>query len=317
MNLLPSRGLHRAALVALAACALPGCVTVSPSRPAADFGAAVSDASAAVGDYLRGLDDFERRVYLDSRLYDPRQPLAAFDAGRPTPLVARRFGPESIRARLDALSLLAVYAQRLTELSTTDAPAQATDAAAALGAELGTLGQRVQKLFDDKTAADYAGPVSLLVAAVGDLYVEEQKERALRKGIATAAPQVRKIIDLLEIDLVEAVRPLRETGELERLAERVRWYNDRRAELAKDLDARRALLDDLDETVRRYHAIIEFDPTRVTRALRGANASLLELAQSSRKPKDVEAFAAAMQVWGSRIAGAAQAARKLGDQKKE
>ena len=114
------------------------------------------------------------------------------------------------------------------------------------------------------------------------------------------------------------MRPLRETGELERLAERVRWYNDHRAELAKDLDARRALLDDLDETVRRYHAIhVEFDSDRVTRALRGANESLLKLAQSSRKPKDVDAFVAAMQVWGNRIAGAAQAARKLGDQKKE
>ena len=42
-----------------------------------------------------GLDDFERRVYLDSRLYDPREPLAAFDAGKlDAPRVARRFGPE-------------------------------------------------------------------------------------------------------------------------------------------------------------------------------------------------------------------------------
>jgi hypothetical protein len=303
--------LRRAALAALLL--LSGCVTVRFDQPVANLGAATADASAAIGEYLRALDDFERRVYLDACLYDPREGLAASQGGRPTPLLARRFGPESIRARTDALSLLGAYAQRLDDLVNTDAPAKATDAAAALGSELGNLAERVQTLAGDATAPDYAGPVSALVAVVGELYVEERRERALRKGIAAGGPQAARIIDLLEKDLVEAVKPLRETGEAERLAERVRWYNERRGELARDLAARRALLDDIDETVRRSHAIADFDPTRVTRALRGANDALLALARSSRKPGDLRAFAAAMRAWGGRIAAAAQAARSLGE----
>jgi hypothetical protein len=306
------RRARRIALALAAAWALAGCVTVKLDRPAAQFGAAVGDASEVVGTYLRSLDDFERRLYLDVALYDSMVVLATNEAGKPTPLVRRTFGTASIQARVDAVTLLAAYADRLTDLATSDAPSKATDAGAALGVSLAGVAQRFQGLpAADKTAPSYAGPLETVVGALGATYVEEKRDAALRRAVKDAAPAVDRIVALLETDLVEAAKPLRETGEAERLSVQIRFYNANRQALATDVAARRALLDDIDGTVRRIHAIADFDPTQVTRALRASNAALVKLATSPRRPEDLKAFSAVMEVWGNRISAAAKAARAL------
>jgi len=270
----------------------------------------VNDASDAVGEYLRSIDDFERRLYLDIALYDPSRELATHVAGAPTPLLGRAFGPDAIQARVDAVSLLSAYAQRLADVASSDAPGKTTGAAAALGAELAGVPDRFKALPDDAAAAAYAGPLSTVVAAVGKMYAE-QRERALRHAVDEAAPAVDAIVNQLEQDLVAASKRVRRSGERERLDAQIDFYNRHRRALEEDVATRRAVLDDIDATARRYHALVDFDPTRVTRALRAANAALVKLARSSRTPDDLRSFQSAAEAWGSRMADAAKAARAL------
>lgn len=300
-----------AATLAAAVVALSGCVTVRFDRPVSDLGAAVGDAGDAVGEYLRSIDDFERRLYLDVALYDPSRELATHVSGDPTPLLARAFGPDAIQARVDAVSLLSTYAQRLADLASSDAPGKTTDAAAALGAELASLPERFKALPNDAAAAAYAGPLATVVAAVGNMYAQEQRERALRHAVDQAAPAVDAIVNQLELDLVAASKRVRRSGERVRLDAQIDFYNRHRRALEEDVATRRAVLDDIDRTARRYQALVDFDPTRVTRALRAANAALAKLARSSRTPEDLRSFQSAAEAWGGRLADAAKAARAL------
>jgi hypothetical protein len=150
-----------------------------------------------------------------------------------------------------------------------------------------------------------------LVGAIGEMWAAEQRESALRSGIDKGGPAVRQILNLLEADVLEAIKLLRSTGEHQRLADRVRWYNRHRAALGENLEARRALLDDIDSAVKRQNAVAMFDPERVIRAIRDANEALLNLASSPRGPKNIDQFAASMELFAARISGASASARGL------
>jgi hypothetical protein len=311
-----SGGRRRLALLAGAFLAT-GCLTIPVKRPAADLAAAMEEARFAVAAYMGELNRYERGQYLEERLYDPRLPLATEEAGQRTPLGKPVFAPESVKARLDAMALVGAWAERLAQLASSDAPARAGDAGAQLGKELAGLGQRVAGLAGDPTAPDYRGPVATVVAALGEMWVAERREEALRAGIERAGPAVRQVIDLLEVDLVEAGQALRVSGEAERLALQVRWYNDHRARMADDLPARRALLDAVEATARRREALATFDPARITGALRDANEALLRLARAPRQPSSLDDWAAAMQGVSARIGAAAASARRLGTGKEQ
>ncbi|HEY6001361.1 MAG TPA: hypothetical protein VIV57_00725 [Anaeromyxobacter sp.] len=313
----PGRRAPRKAALLLGALALAGCVHVQLEQPVADFAGAVAEARSAMRSSLQAVNAYERRMYLDEALFDPSMDIADVKNGKRTPLLAPVFPPESIRARLDALDLVGEYAQRLQDLVTDDAPARATDAGAALGKNLAGLGERVAALSGDRSSQGYAGPISTAVAVLGEMWVAEKRDRALRAAIERGAPAVGRIIDLLEQDLVEAVRLLRRSGERERLALRVSWYNRHRAKLAEDLAARREQLADVEAAVARFEDAASFDPVRITGPLREANDALLAAARSPRRPEDLKQLAAAMKALAARVRAGAEAARKLQDAKEQ
>jgi hypothetical protein len=304
------RGRHRAAgACAAAALAAAACVTVRPTQqPAADFAAAAAEAQSTLSSYFSALNDYERRLYLADRLYDPALKVSAFatsggKAREPTPLLAA-FKPEAVQARLDALALLAAYGKGLADLSSSDAPSQATGAGAALGQQLAGLGQRL-------SAPDYAGPVAAMVALLGEMSLGQQRDVALRDALERGAPAFRRIVDLLEIDLREAVKDLRSTGADQRLAEAIAWYNGHAGALAQDVATRRLLLADIEAAARSRQAFAAFDPTRLTQALRDAHEALVRLASSPRAPQNMEQCGAAMKVFAAEVAAAAQSASRV------
>ena len=146
---------------------LTGCVTTNFTQPVASFQKSINTTTAAVGVYYTTLNSFERDLYLTHLALNPGEPLEATDkAGSPTPLLGTYFQPASIAARMDTLSLLGVYAQKLTDLAGNDAPQQAATATTALGASVTNLTTTFTGLTDpkaaDKSAAQYVAPVSAL-----------------------------------------------------------------------------------------------------------------------------------------------------------
>lgn len=308
-----TRGRSRGALLAaLALTLLQGCVSVTMREPIGTFQQGVAKAGTSLGTYYTELNRFERDLYLDERLYDPTQEVLATDAQNlPTPLLGKVFKPESIRARQDAIALLGAYADRLTSLAGNESPPQLTAGAKVAGDSLGTLVQRVSTLAKqgDSTAAKYVGPVTTLVSVLGDMYLEQRREQALELAVEKGAPQVRAIIDLVESDLVDVIQPQRLTGLKQGLAMRVAYYNDARERLT--LAERREVLGDIRKAVEQYEALVVFNPTELTGALRDAHEGLVTFAKSERKARNFDEFLAVMRGFQGRIDTASEAVKRI------
>ncbi len=153
-----------AASLALVLALLPGCKTPGSFRePVAQFQMGTAQASTALGGYYAEMNRFERNLYLDERLYDTGLEVLATDAsGQPTPLLGKVFTPESIQARMDAIALLGVYAERLVTLAGSEVPGKLPESAQPLGQQLGGLGQQLQ------TLAGAGGHLGQQVRGAGD-----------------------------------------------------------------------------------------------------------------------------------------------------
>jgi tetratricopeptide (TPR) repeat protein len=308
-----TRGESRSAFAAaLALVLLQGCVRVSMREPIATFQEGVAKAGTSMGAYYAEMNRFERDLYLDERLYDPTLEVNATDAQNlPTPLLGKTFSPESIRARQDAIALLGAYAERLTALAGNESPAQFTEGSKVMGEHLGTLTQRVSVLSQqgDSSAAKYVGPVGQLVGVLGDMFLESRREKALEVAVDKGAPQVRAIVELLEADLTEVIKPQRLTGLKQGLAMRVAYYNDARGRLS--LAERREVLEDIKKAVERYEELVVFNPTQLTGALRDAHEGLVTFAKSERTPKNFEEFVGVMKSFQGRIDAASEGVKRI------
>jgi hypothetical protein len=278
-----------------------GCVTANFTQPIASFQKSVNTSSAVIGEYFTNLNDFERRLYLDGRALDPELPVENTDAsGQPTPLLGQYFQAASIKARMDSVVLLGVYAQRLTELAASKAPEQFSENAKALGASLTSLNKTFADLSDqkqDQTAASYIKPVSALIGSIGRIYLEQQRDKAIREAINSGAPAVRTILQLLEHDLIEVVKPLQITGLKEKLATRVKYYNDHRQDRDMDLRRRRDLLDEIQSHAVAYEASVAFNPTGLIQSMREAHEALINYANSPRTPENFNDLIIALQTF--------------------
>ena len=307
------------ATLGLALALVPGCKTPgSYKEPIAHFQEGNTTARIALGTYYAELNRFERDLYLDERLYDSGLEVLATDAaGDATPLMGKLFSPASIQARMEAISLLGVYAERLAALAGAEAPGKLPEGATALGTKLGALGAQLETLTQkgDVTASRYVAPITTLVGVVGSLFLEGRQGELLQKGIEDGSKPVNAIIDLLEADLVEVLGPQRLTGAKQALASRMFYYNQHRAQLS--LAERRAVLADLSQAASAYDALVVAQPVELARALRDAHAALLAFARSERKLESFQDLSAAMQAFQGRVDTASAAVKALQPPPKE
>ena len=91
-------------------------------------------------------------------------------AGALTALSGGIFTAASIKARTDALTLIGLYAQRLSDLAGSDAPTQFSNNVQALGASLSRLDDTFSKINSahDANAKTYVAPVTALVLSPHD-----------------------------------------------------------------------------------------------------------------------------------------------------
>ncbi len=288
---------------------LCGCVTNNYLAPIGDFQKSVNGASTSLGTYYRELNNFEREVYLDERLYDVKLAVFTKEKGKPTPLVGQ-FTEESIQARLDALTLLGIYGNRLAELAGSKAPERFAKGAQVLGENLSNLGSRFDTLKKvDATASEYAKPIGTIVGLVGQKFLEAKRTEAIREGVAQGAPAVNKILDLLENDLNDRIMLLQKTGTKGMLESKVSYYNGNRAELG--LEERRQALNQIKLAAERYQLVKSSNPAGLVQAVREAHVKLVDYVNSDQKPTDLAQFVSALETFKNRVIEIANAVHQM------
>lgn len=339
------RMLSARALAAIALFALASCSTPQYEPLVGNFGQSVAKSSNAIQGYYASINDVARQAYIDQIIYTKELklvevppdaspvPMAIRDgAGNSTALVTL-IDPASIKARTDALQIIAVYGDKLTALSTSSAPTQIDTSSEALGADLKNLGSTIQALTapgqelakTDKTLGAYAGPVSALVGSLGRMYAQRKVDDAIKEAVNNAAPQVNKILDLIDADLNSAIQPLEKIYGLQALSNRVIFYNqlDQRltdevfakskpaaaggkatiasSDLLSQMTTRRTLADQVATAAANYAQLTQIEPEQLTQAIRTAHAALLKYANGDHSPQNLAELAAAFQAFNATV----------------
>lgn len=124
---------------------LSGCVTANFTEPVAKFTTAMSTANTTIATYFTGMNAYQRKVYLTGALYDPTIEVSAPYSGPSTGLLPY-FSAGSVKARLDTLSLLTAYGERLAAIAGSKAPERFQAGSAVLGTNLTQLSDRFRAL---------------------------------------------------------------------------------------------------------------------------------------------------------------------------
>jgi hypothetical protein len=291
---------------------LPACASVNYDKPIGAFQKSVDESVGVIGKYYQDLNAYERSLYLESVFLDPQKEVLFTDSnGQPTPLAGNVFTAKSIKARLDSLSLVSMYSKRLADLAGSTVPVQFPEKAKVLGDNLANLADTFGSLAGSKdtTASSYIGPISSLVGLVGQIYLEKQRDTALTKAITEGDPLIRKILDLLETDLVNVIDPLRKTGETELLAEMVVYYNKNRLKMS--YAERRQAIDAIKADAESYSAAVIFNPSGLVSGMAEAHQALVKYAKSDKKPNDFAELVSAMELFTTRVDTVAGAVSKL------
>jgi hypothetical protein len=278
----------------------------------ADFQESVGLVSSSVGTYFAEMNQFERELYLQDVLLHPTMKVSSHgtNATQTKPATTGLFGPfseDSIRARMDAISLLGRYGKRLAELAGSDAPERFNSAAQELGANLFSLQNTFRSLANagDPTAHNFASPIGSIVGAIGKMILEEKRDKKLKIAINQAAPAVRTVLNLIESDLNTVVVPQRLSGNALALQRLVVFYNcavDPASMAANmcpapppklSLGERRDLLSKISDATQRYQLFKTSNPAEAISAMREAHEALVEYAEN-RNPQNLAALVAAL-----------------------
>jgi len=250
-----------------------------------------------------------------------KEVLATDEQGRPTPLIGKLFSAESIKARTDAIALLGVYAQRLGELAGSEAPKQFAEGTKILGDNLFNLQTTFEKLGKDDeekktidaTAKNYTGPIGTIVGVIGRIYLEKQRDAAVKEAIEKGAPAVRTVLALLQKDLTEVIDPLKKLGLKQELAERVAHYNKNRK---ASFEQRRQILAEIDAAAARYEAALTANPANLVQTMSETHESLVKYAGSPKTPQTFAELLTALETFKSHAQEVANAVKQIRDLRK-
>lgn len=300
---------HASVAVLLTACVQ---VHVQVEAPLTSYRDAVTQASAAVGAYFSDVNAFERDLYFDELRTDAKKEVLATDAdGKRTPLLGQTLGAESVRARLDSLTLLSAYGDRLAQLAGADAPSRLPQQGRALGDALTNLEGTFRSLHHDAKGAEYAGPIGFIVGLLGEMYVDAKRDEVLGRAIRDGTPKVDRILDLLEADLTLVAGPIRTLGAQQMLAERMDEYNRNRGRWNRE--QRSSALEEIRGAARGYELALVAQPASLLAAIRTANHALVAAASADRSPSSMAELRGSVDALSARVHEALPALQELRD----
>ena len=290
-------------------CALALLIGCTPNRyqaPVGSFYNATQQTTGVIADYYSSRNAAEIDLYLSEIATDPSSPqvLTTDSKGHPTPLGAPVFSPAAIQARLDALTLVAIYAHRLNDLANSTAPSDFQNAANTLGKNLSSLGTTFQKLSgSDPLAGKYIAPVTTLVGVIGQLYLTEKRDRLIQRAVNDGAPKVDQILGFVRDDLEEFSK-LASTGANEKLQNLINAYDtDLSRPGGLTYDQKVARLAEIRTAALARDASLTFAPSGLVSNMMHAHEALVKTANAPPKEKSLTlaSLNSALQQWTGQI----------------
>jgi hypothetical protein len=277
-------------LVVLLCCTLlSGCLNNNRYvAPVSAFQNSTNRTISVISTFYSSRNSYESQLYLNDIANNPTLAVARIDAsGLPTPLMQTTFSPAQIKARLDALSLVGVYASRLYDLANTSAPADFATAATALGTNLASLSTTFHKLgaAGDPTASSYVGPISSVVGTIGKIYLSEKRDSLIKVAIQEGGPQVNVILSLIKTDMDNIFSNEVITAANDELATDILAYNRDRSTLT--YDQRVARLNIISAAALSATSATASAPSQLVSSMMDANNALLKSAASSGKDRQM------------------------------
>lgn len=269
--------------IALLCClALSGCLNNRYIAPVTTFRSSTTQTISVISTFYSSRNSYEAQLYLNDIANDPTLTVARIDAaGHPTPLMQTTFSPAEIKARLDALSVIGVYASRLYDLANTSAPTDFSTAATALGTNLTSLDKTFQKLggAGDPTANSYVGPIASIVGTIGKIYLNDKRDKLVKIAIEEGGPQVNIILSLIKTDMDNIFSNEVITAANDELASDIVAYNKDRGTLT--YDQRVARLAKISSAAAAATSATASAPSELVSSMMDANNALLKSAASS------------------------------------
>ena len=294
---------------------LPACVSNRYLAPVSTFRDRTQQTVATLSDFYASRNSFETDIYLQSVAADSNlQVLEFYKLGDPTPLGKPYFSESAIKARIDALNLVSVYASRLYDLANTSTPVSFQTKATTLGQNLSSLDKTFQKLqgASDATAGKYIGPVSNLIGTIGEMYLSHERDVLLTKAVNDGAPQVEIILSQVRDDLNNIFFPEISTGTRQSMATLISLYNQ---EDRKKLtyEQRMAQLSNIKTAQVAASAGAISPPSNLVDAMMNAHKALVQFARdpADRKPASFAAFNSALNEWATQIQNVATQVKLL------
>jgi hypothetical protein len=280
-----------------------GCSSNRYIAPATTFKTSTNQTVSVISAFYTSRNSYEVQLYLSEVAADANVEVGVTDsAGNPTPLGHPVFSPASIKARLDALSLVGVYASRLYSLANTSAPSDFATAATALGTNLKSLDTTFQSLgAKDATANSYVGPISSLIGTIGKMYLNGERDKLVKEAIQNGGPQVNVILSQIKDDMDKIFSLEVITGANEQLATAVAVYNRDRKGLS--YDQRVARLAEIYSLSNEVSAATSSAPSKLVSSMLDANNALLKSAAASKQDKQMSLASLndALSAWVSQI----------------
>jgi hypothetical protein len=283
---------------------LTGCLNNRYITPVTTFHSSTAQTISTISAFYSSRNAYEIQIYLAGVAADSTLAVGTTDAsGQPTPLGQPVFSAASIKARLDALSVVATYASRLYDLANTSAPSDFATAGSALGSNLGSLDKTFQTLAGSKdpTANKYVGPISSLIGTIGQLYLNGKRDQMVKDAIQHGGQDVNTILSQIRDDMDNIFSAEIITGANEQLASAVVAYNKDRNGLSYDQRvARLAQIQGLAEAASSATASA---PSHLVAAMLDANNALIKSASAppNSKQSALATLNTALSEWISEI----------------
>lgn len=279
---------------------LQGCAVNRYQAPVGTFHDRAQQTIGVLSDFYTSRNSYEIDLYLKTVAADNSLKVEETDPqGNPTPLGKEAFSLDSINARLNALNLIGIYANRLNDLANTKAPSDFQTAATALGDNLKSLDKTFEHLGGpkDPTAGEYIGPISTLIGIVGQMFLEHQRDVAIKKAVDDGAKSVDAILALMRDDMDNIFSKEVRTGAKERMAVLMRAYNTDREKLS--YEQRTARLAEIKAAAAEAAASVGSAPANLITSMMNAHTKLIQAVNSPQqgKPASLAEFNRALEAW--------------------
>jgi hypothetical protein len=127
------------------------------------------------------------------------------------------------------------------------------------------------------------------------MYYEHRRDQAIREAVNTGAPAVSKLLDEIETDLVEFIKPRQTAALSTRLDKLIDYYNHHRCKPGMDLPQRQKLLEEINQCAAAYEASVEFNPSGLIDSIRQAHNALIKYANAPRTPGNINELVSTLQ----------------------